>query len=183
MRILPLIYYLEKLDKEQQFEITHQVSRLTHGHLRSQMACGIYTQLGINLLKGMTPRMAYERIKDTVLEYYSKKPYNKELDHFSIILEYDISKLSEDSLKSDGYVVNILGASLWCFLNNNSYENTVFTTVNLGDNTDTTGAVVRRLAGIFYGNEGLPQKWVKKVARAKDIIRLGERVYEAIYGV
>ena len=50
MRILPLVFYVERMGKEKQFEITHQVSCITHGHIRSQMACGIYVQLGINLL-------------------------------------------------------------------------------------------------------------------------------------
>lgn len=183
MRILPLVYYLEERDREQQFEITHQVSCLTHGHLRSQMACGIYIQLGINLLKGMTPREAYERMKDKVLEYYSKEPYVKELTHFKRILEHDISKLREGFIKSDTYVVNTLEASLWCFLNNDSYKNTVLAAVNLGGDSDTTGAVAGGLAGIYYGYEELPQKWVKKVARVEDIIKLGKKLYEAIYGV
>ena len=33
MRILPLAYYVKDMPMEKQFEITHQVSCLTHGHL------------------------------------------------------------------------------------------------------------------------------------------------------
>ncbi|MEZ2229496.1 ADP-ribosylglycohydrolase family protein [Microcoleus sp.] len=31
--------------------------------------------------------------------------------------------------------------------------------VNLGDDADTTGAVYGQLAGAFYGEGGLPEKW------------------------
>jgi len=184
MRILPLSFYLEKeRDIGRQFEITHKVSCLTHGHLRSQMACGIYIQVAINLLKGYAPRKAYERMKDVVSDYYSKQPYIKELKNFRRIIEYDISEFPENSIKSSSYVIDTLEASLWCLLNNNSYADTVLTAVNLGNDTDTLGAVSGGLAGIHYGYEGLPKKWVNEIARVGDIIELGERLYESIYGV
>jgi len=181
MRILPLAFYLEKSDIEQQFEITHQVSCLTHRHLRSQIACGIYIQVAINLLKGNTPTEAYESMKCTVSDYYSKWPYITELHHFNRIIESDISRLPEAAIKSSSYVVDTLEASLWCLLNSNSYADTVLTAVNLGGDTDTLGAVTGGLAGIYYGYDGLPQKWVTRLARAKDIMELGERLYSAIY--
>jgi len=183
MRILPLAFYLEKSDREQQFEITHQASRLTHGHLRSQMACGIYIQVAINLLKGNTFKVAYERMKDSVSDYYSKQPYVAEFHNFRRIVESNISELPEEAIKSSGYVIDTLEASLWCLLNNNSYTDTVLTAVNLGGDTDTTGAVAGGLAGIYYGYEGLPQKWISKIIKVEDIIKLGERLYETIYGV
>ena len=183
MRILPLIFYVEKMDKEEQFEITHQVSRITHGHIRSQMACGIYVQFGINLFNGDAPEAAYEKMKDTILKYYSKEPYIEELGHFSRILASDISKLPVDSIKSSGYVVDSLEACLWCFLNNDSYRDTVITAVNLGGDTDTIGALAGGLAGIYYGYEGIPKEWIEKIVKVDEIIRLGERLYKAIYGI
>ncbi len=181
MRILPLAYYLEEKELKQQFEITHQVSCITHGHPRSQIACGIYIQILINLLRGNDPKTAYERMKEIVLKYYSKEPYADELACFDRILNSDISKFPEDSIRSSGYVVDTLEASIWCFLNNNSYKDTVLAAVNLGGDTDTIGAVTGGLAGVFYGYEGIPQKWVSKLAMSGEIAQLGERLYEAIY--
>lgn len=181
MRILPLIFYLENKDIEEQFEITHKVSCLTHCHPRSRIACGIYVQFGINLLKGNSKEESYEKMRETVTEYYSKPSYSKELYHFERILKEDMSKLPEDSIKSSGYVVDTLEASLWCFLNNNSFEDTVLSAVNLGDDTDTIGAISGGLAGIYYGFEAIPKRWVNRIARIKDIIELGERFYRAIY--
>lgn len=166
-----------------QFEITHQVSCITHRHIRSKMACGIYIQFAINLLKGENPETAYKKMKNTVLEYYKNNLYTGELRHFKRILESDISGLHEEFIKSTGYVVDTLEASLWCFLNNNSYSDTVITAVNLGDDTDTTGSVTGGLAGIYYGYEGLPQKWISKIVKVEEIIKLGEKLYQAICGV
>jgi len=147
------------------------------------MACGIYVQFGINLFNGDVPKVAYEKMKDTVLKYYSKEPYIEELKHFSRILTSDISKLPVDSIKSSGYVVDSLEACLWCFLNNDSYKDTVITAVNLGGDTDTIGALAGGLAGIYYGYEGIPKEWIEKIVKVDEIIRLGERLYKAIYGI
>jgi ADP-ribosylglycohydrolase len=40
--------------------------------------------------------------------------------------------------------------------------------------------VAGELAGIYYGYDGLPLKWVKNLVRSKDIINLGTRLYEAV---
>ncbi|MEM2970710.1 MAG: ADP-ribosylglycohydrolase family protein, partial [Candidatus Bathyarchaeia archaeon] len=180
MRILPLAFYTEKMSLAEQFELTHQVSSITHRHLRSQMACGLYVQMAINLLRGQSKKNAYEEMKNTVLEYYSRLPYNQELPNFARILESDISKLSEDSIKSGGYVVDTLEASIWAFLNNHSYKETVLAAVNLGGDTDTTGAVAGGLAGLYYGYESIPEKWIDRLARKDDIIKLAEKFFRKL---
>ena len=180
MRISPMIFYLENKDIDTQFNLTHQVSCLTHGHIRSQMACGIYVQFGINLLKGNDPELAYQKMKETVLDYYSKELYSHELKHFERILENDISQFAINSINSSGYVIDTLEASLWCLLNHKSYKETVLAAVNLGGDTDTTGAVAGGLAGIYYGYADIPQKWVNSIARIDDIKQLCERFYTAI---
>ncbi len=176
MRILPLVFYVEKLSQPEQFELTHQVSCLTHCHPRSQMACGIYIQFAVNLLRGQEPEEAYKGMAAEAIKYYSRLPYRCELSHFSRILESDISELPEESINSSGYVVDTLEASLWCFLNSNSYEETVLKAVNLGDDTDTTGAVAGGLAGLYYGLAAIPERWINQIARNQDIMNLGKKL-------
>lgn len=48
--------------------------------------------------------------------------------------------------------------------------------VNLGEDTDTVGALTGGLAGIYYGQENIPQKWIKQIARLDDIINLAQRL-------
>jgi ADP-ribosyl-[dinitrogen reductase] hydrolase len=176
MRILPLAYYVENMDEDKKFEIIHQVSCLTHAHPRSQMACSIYIQMAINLLKGDTPKIAYEKMKNTIIDYYVNEPYKRALPHFSRILQEDISKYSETEIESSAYVIHTLEASTWCLLKCNSYEETVLTAVNLGGDTDTTGAVAGGLAGIYYGFENIPTHWINQIARKDDIMKLANRL-------
>ena len=87
MIILPLAYYIYNKNLKDQFEITHSVSRITHGHVRSQMACGIFIQLAVNLLWGHPIKQSYENTVETRLSYYSVRPYKEELPHFERILK------------------------------------------------------------------------------------------------
>ena len=80
--------------------------------------------------------------------------------------------LSEDEIKSTGYVVHTLEAALWCFLNTDSYEECVLKAVNLGDDTDTTGCVAGGLAGVLYGTDAIPAEWIAALPRQDDLTKL-----------
>lgn len=52
------------------------------------------------------------------------------------ILDYKI-----DDISSIGYVVDTLKCALWILLNSNSYKETIIATTNIGNDTDTIGAI------------------------------------------
>ncbi len=56
----------------------------------------------------------------------------------------------------------------------------VLKAVNLGDDTDTVGAVVGGLAGIYYGLEKIPKDWLDVLARRQYIEELCEELLKAI---
>ena len=47
--------------------------------------------------------------------------------------------------------------------------------MNLGDDTDTTGAVVGGLAGIYYGVDKIPKEWLNMLAKRQYIEELCEK--------
>ncbi|SHH71263.1 ADP-ribosylglycohydrolase [Caloranaerobacter azorensis DSM 13643] len=175
MRVLPLAFYLKDVEDEEKYDVIHKVSSITHRHLRSILACSIYVEYAINLLKGYLKDEAYENMKVNITNFYSNTDFKKEFDSYSRILKYDIAKLKEEEIKSSGYVVDTLEAAFWCFLNGNGYKEVVLKAVNLGNDTDTIAAVAGGLAGIYYGIEAIPKKWIDLVARKDDIIRLTEQ--------
>jgi hypothetical protein len=61
-----------------------------------------------------------------------------------------------------------------------NYKDAVLKAVNLGGDTDTTGAVTGGLAGLYYGYEIIPEKWIEKLVRRRDIEGLAVRLGEAI---
>lgn len=172
MRVLPLSYFLINTKDDEKFNIIHQISSVTHGHLRSKMACSIYVQFGIELLRGETIREAYIKTQDKINEYYKDEKYEEELQNFKRILKEDISLYKKQEIQSTGYVIDTLEASIWSLLNSISYKETVLKAVNLGGDTDTIAAVAGGLAGIFYGIENIPKIWVQKIAKKEEIMTL-----------
>ena len=81
-----------------------------------------------------------------------------------------INELEEDKIKSSGYVVDTLEASLWVLAKYDNFKDTVLAAVNLGDDTDTTGAVAGGLAGIVYGLDDAFVQDCMDVLRGKEII-------------
>ena len=47
--------------------------------------------------------------------------------------------------------------------------------VNLGEDTDTIGALTGGLAGLKYGYNEIPEGWINQLARKSDIEELIER--------
>lgn len=87
-----------------------------------------------------------------------------------------IYEFEEAEIYSSGYVLHTLEASIWCLLNSNGYSETVLKAVNLGGDTDTTGAVVGGLAGILYKEQGIPDIWLKQLVKVQEIRELALRL-------
>ncbi|UPQ74692.1 ADP-ribosylglycohydrolase family protein [Chryseobacterium nepalense] len=182
MRTLPLAFYLKDEENiEKLYQKVKEVSSITHGHFRSVFACFVYVIFAIELIKGKSKAEAYHHTQKTALELKEIQGFNpKEIQLFDRILKDDISKFPEDSISSGGYVVHSLEASLWCFLNSENYSEAVLKAVNLGEDTDTTGAITGGIAGIYYGFENIPKDWVDMLARKKDIEKLCEKLEEKL---
>lgn len=174
MRTLPLAFYLKDEENiEKIYQTVKEVSSITHGHFRSVFACFIYVIFAIELIKGKDKKAAYQHTQKTALEFAEIQCFNpKEIQLFDRVLKNDISEYHEDAISSGGYVLHSLEASLWCFLNSESYAEAVLKAVNLGEDTDTTGAITGGIAGIYYGFENIPQEWVEVLVRKKDIENL-----------
>jgi ADP-ribosylglycohydrolase len=179
MRILPLAFYLFGRKEPGSLEAVHQVSSITHAHPRSCLACFIYVRVALNLLGGDAPQEGYARMRQAVLNCYREGPFLDELSHFERVLEGDIYRIGESEIRSGGYVVDTLEASLWCFLKGKSFTETVLHAVNLGGDTDTTGAVAGGIAGLYYGFDAIPGEWTERVARRDDIFSLGNDLLRA----
>jgi len=175
MRILPIAYLHETLTFPDLITKVHEVSCLTHAHVRSQMACGIYITMAVELLKGANLSTAYLHSLEKIQELYHHSNYNREKSHFQRVFSGKIAELPDNQINPGGYVIDTLEASIWCLLTSSSYAESVLKAVNLGGDTDTTAAVTGGLAGIYYGIENIPPEWVEKIARKQDIIDLSNR--------
>ena len=172
MRILPVGIFFARQPVEEFLDAVHRASSLTHRHPRTLMACGFYCLMVRALLEGFTPDEAYLYAIEQAMIYYAKLPYAEELHHFERLFSTLMRSVPKTAIKSGGYVIHTLEASVWCLLNTSSFEGAVLKSVNLGEDTDTTGCVTGGIAGVYYGLKTIPKDWLNAIARKEDIGKL-----------
>jgi len=84
--------------------------------------------------------------------------------------------LNESQVRSTGYVIDTLEASVWCLLTTKNYKDAVLKAVNLGEDTDTVAAITGGLAGLYYGKEQIPSDWINSIAKLKEINELIDKL-------
>ncbi len=181
MRILPLAFYFKDEIRTKRYRAIKEVSSITHAHIRSVVSCFIYVEMAIQLIKGMDKFSAYQETIEIVKEYLkSSMLTHYEFRQFDKVLSGKIQSLDQNSIGSSGYVLDSLEASIWSLLTTNTYKEAVLKAVNLGSDSDTTGAITGGIAGIHYGFDSIPGHWINKLARIKDIFRLTEKFKDSI---
>ena len=142
-------------------------SKVTHGHLKSQLCCAIYCSWILNLLD--------EDLVDSELPL---------LDFSLPLLELKVNLEHEDFLEAKtcvdeieafddpqgtSYVVDCLHSARKVVEENSTYEDTVRAAIAMGNDTDTTAAVAGSMAGALYGIDGIPKRWLN-LLKGRDIV-------------
>ncbi len=174
MRILPVALYLHRTmgpdfpHMPEAYRIIHNASALTHAHPISLTACGLYCAAVNELLCGQTS--VWGGIK-AAKEFYRDQPeFAFHRNAFQRIEPDVLPSLPRSEIKSSGYVVHTLEAALWHLERHDSFRGCLLEAVNLGEDTDTVGAVAGGLAGLKYGD--IPEDWLSVIARREEIADL-----------
>ena len=172
MRISPLIFYCyaKNMNKEEIYECVKTVSSITHKHEISVMGCYIYVLFGIELLKNNNLLEAYKVIQNEDYHFFSQNCISK----YDRIIRGEIYNCSMDEIRSTGYVVDTLEATLWCLMNTECFDDAVIKAINLGNDADTVGACVGALAGILYGEESICEDWKRELVKLEEIVGMCE---------
>lgn len=181
MRIMPIcLYAYEKVKQEiwtdtEAIDQVHKISSLTHNHLRSQIACGIYYFLVKAILdeEGKFKECLQIGMDQAENFYHNDVTNMVQLAYYSRIFDLDeFAKVPKEDVKSSGYVVDSLEAALWSILNETTFEGTALRAINLGKDTDTVGAIACGLASLYYGYQDIPAKWLNKIQRKEEIEKI-----------
>jgi ADP-ribosyl-[dinitrogen reductase] hydrolase len=181
MRILPLVLLIKDKPLAERYRIAKEVSSVTHGHIRSVIACFYYLEFARLLLQKVEKFDAYKQLQTTITDFLNSESINPtEIDLYHRLLEGSIYELEEEEIFSSGYVLHTLEASIWCILTTDNYAAATLKAVNLGLDTDTTGAVTGGLAGLLYGYQSIPSEWLQVLAKRADIEQLGDLMQQQL---
>ncbi|WP_247488612.1 ADP-ribosylglycohydrolase family protein [Bradyrhizobium sp. 17] len=158
MRLAPIAVFAAH-DRSEAVRLAHRQSMLTHANRLAASACEFFATLLVEAMRGTD--------RNTVLRsrfWFSHPELN------AIAAGNWIGK-TRDEISSSGYVISTLEAALWCVHRTSSFEEAIILAVNLGNDSDTVGAVTGQLAGAIYGRSGIPTRWLEQLAWREDIER------------
>lgn len=174
MRMFPVAYYIWKnhLDEAEATKLVNDVSCLTHSHPISQLGCKIYCDYLGYLLDGEDRYYAYYLLQQNdYSQYYPQEA----VDAYHRILDGSIIVEPQREISGSGYVVDSLEAAIWASFNSENYQEAVTKAINLGDDTDTVGAITGSMAGVMYGVENIPEKWIQAIKKVDAIRNLSDQ--------
>ena len=163
MRILPVVYYAhyKKLKQVEILELVRKVSSLTHRHEISIIGCYLYVNYVLNIINGKDKYAALSMLKALDLSMFKEENVEK----YHRILEDNLKDLKLNDIRSSGYIVDSLEAALWVVLNTDSYSSSIIGAINLGEDTDTIGAITGSITGILYGYNSIPKSWLESLRK------------------
>ena len=176
MRILPVCIYVYdqvtagKMTEDMAVDLVHQVSALTHGHRRSKMCCGFYYFMVKHILNDRTDKSLIDCLQDGINDgvrlYSGNDIYQDQLDFVRRLTVLDQFKgVSANRVSSSGYVIDTIEAAVWSLITTDSLKDALLTAVNLGDDTDTVGAIAGGLAALYYGYDAIPADWIQAIQK------------------
>jgi len=137
-------------------------SRTTHGSRMCQDACRYFGGLLLGAISGATKdQLLSDDVYCPVPGYFQEHPLCPEV---LAVAQGSYKRKEPPEIVGSGFAVASLEAVLWAFFHSDSFQEGVLKVANLGDDADTTAAILGQLAGAFYGVEAIPLSWRRKIA-------------------
>lgn len=135
MRLAPVVLFYFP-DPQQVDDFTRQSARTTQGAQEAVECCVVWARAISQALNGAT--------KDQMLSVSDAELLAPKVVS---IARGDYRQKTRDEIIGSGYAVASLEAVLWCLLHIHNFADAVLAAANLGDDADTTAAIVGQLAG------------------------------------
>lgn len=151
MRLAPVVLFGFP-DAQRTEVLVADSSRTTHGAQEAIECCVVLGRAISNALRGAP--------KSQVLEVDTHALTEAKV---IAIAHGNFYAKTRADIAGSGYSVASLEAAFWCFAHTDSFTDAVLMAANLGDDADTTAAIVGQLAGAHYGVGGITAEWLNRV--------------------
>jgi ADP-ribosyl-[dinitrogen reductase] hydrolase len=173
---VPLRY---RANPEKAIQLAGESSRTTHGALMAVDACRYFGGLIVGALAGADKATLLSERYAPVPAFWERNSLASEIDG---IARGSFARKHPPDIKSSGFVVDTLEVALWAFANSSTFEEGCCMAVNLGWDADTSGAVYGQIAGAYYGESGIPERWRKLLTFGAKIEEMADRLLELSLG-
>jgi ADP-ribosyl-[dinitrogen reductase] hydrolase len=165
-------------DATMAIEMAGESSRTTHAAATAVDGCRYFATLIVGAVRGVEKEtlLASQFSADT--NCWEESPLDPEIHE---IASGSFKRRRPPQIESTGYVVRTLEAALWAFHRSASFEEGCRLALNLGGDADTCGGAYGQLAGAFYGEHGIPERWLKVLAHRPLIESMAEKLHHIAF--
>lgn len=166
-RILPIAFlcYNYNIQGKQRYDLVKKVTKLTHATEKCILANMIFVNYACLLLEGYYPAVALQKVQQENYSFFSVAC----VESFSHVLKENLTAFPEDAIQSHIDVIESLEAAIWSLVTTRNFEQALLRAVNLGHDTDSIGALTGGLAGLYYGIQGIPKRWLDKLKKLPEL--------------
>lgn len=168
MRLAPVVLFFYP-DRKRIRDFAALSSRTTHGAAEAVECCQVLADIIGNALTGAS--------KADVLHVSSEQLTEAKV---IALAQGTYQGKARSEVSGTGYSVASLEAALWCFHQTDSFTDAVLAATNLGDDADTTAAIVGQVAGAFYGVQAIPSAWLQKLWMRQEIEAMADAFYSQV---
>lgn len=156
MRTLPVGLFYR--DSAEIFERAISIARMTHWDIRAGLTCAFYCLFVAFMLKDVGSKKAAQAM---AMQTMSSIIQDEDKDYWASRISALLFDINPNKICPNGYTVDSLICALWAFAQHDSLEECIVVAVNLGGDADTIGAIAGGLAGVYYGYEAIPERWIQ----------------------
>ncbi|MBK5343015.1 ADP-ribosylglycohydrolase family protein [Pseudomonas sp. TH49] len=167
MRLVPVVLFYFP-DARQIRQFATDSSRTTHAAPEAIECCQLFAELISKALLGAS-KTELRKLPDSTFAQ----------PKVAAIARGDYLAKSASEIRGSGYSVESLEAALWCFHRTDSFSSAILQAANLGDDADTTAAIVGQVAGAYYGVRAIPTHWLEMLHDGEEIAATADRLLEA----
>lgn len=164
MRCAPLAFL--NLEEEELRKVIKKHTNLTH-HAQEVI---LADELFILCLRKALSGQSKEQIKNFSLSWSGIY-----FPFFTNSLER-LSSTPWSQVPSSGYMLDALFGALWALEHHTTFEDSIISIANRGNDSDTCAAVTGALCGAFYGINNIPLKWQEIIQYKDEIIKTYKRI-------
>ncbi len=161
MRLAPVPLFFHRDINQAMIETANQ-SKTTHAPLECIESAKILSFVIASIMNGDS--------KEKILNF---KNYTEVVSKkFEPIISGKSFKLSPHEINAEGLAFNTLEAALYAFYHFDNFFDGLLFVVNLGDDSDTVGAVYGQMAGCFYGLSNIPSFLLEGLYQGEQLLKL-----------
>jgi ADP-ribosylglycohydrolase len=151
-------------------------SRTTHGAPGAVDACRYLGALIIGALQGRSKEELLRRRFEPAPGVWEAEPLCPEV---VAVADGTFKQREPPEIRAESAAVKSLEAALWAFHRSGSFEEGCLLAVNLGDDSDTVGAVYGQLAGAYHGVGRIPVAWIEGLSKVEVVEGFAKALFEA----